>query len=88
MLRAVLKHVPTCNMFQIGIVCCFEKCAFLTHVSDWHRANFVISKLHVKCKVLKHKICEKRSKVRSSFICLFVCLFFSNKSKATSNAMS
>ena len=31
-------------MFQIGMVCRFEKCAFLKHVSDWHRANFVISR--------------------------------------------
>ena len=30
-------------MFQIGMVC-REKCAFLKHVSDWHRANFVISR--------------------------------------------
>ena len=26
------------------MVCRFEKCAFLKHVSDWHRANFVISR--------------------------------------------
>ena len=44
MLRAVLKHVPSWNMFQIGMVCRFEKCAFLKDVSDWHRANFVISR--------------------------------------------
>ena len=31
-------------MFQIGMVCHFEKCAFLKHVSDWRRANFVISR--------------------------------------------
>ena len=43
-LRAVLKHVPSWNMFQIGMACRFEKCAFLKHVSDWHRANFVISR--------------------------------------------
>ena len=44
MLRAVLKHVPSCNMFQIGMVCRSEKCVFLKHVSDWHPANFVISR--------------------------------------------
>ena len=46
---------PSCNMFQIGMVWWHhsEKCAFLKHVSDWHCANFVILKPHVKCKVLK-----------------------------------
>ena len=43
-LRAVLKHAPSWNIFQIAMVCRFEKCAFLKHVSDWHRANFVISR--------------------------------------------
>ena len=55
LLCVVLEHVPSLNMFQIGMVCCSEKCAFLKHVLDWHCANFVISKPHVKCKVLKHK---------------------------------
>ena len=49
-LRAVLKHVPSRNMFQIGMVYRSEKCAFLKHVLD-----FVISKMHAKCKVLKYK---------------------------------
>ena len=43
-MRAILKHVPSWNMFWIGMVCCSEKCAFLKHVSDWHRADFVISR--------------------------------------------
>ena len=43
-LRAALKHVPSWNIFQIGLVCRSEKCAFLKHVSDWHHANFVISR--------------------------------------------
>ena len=46
-LRAVLKHVPPRNMFQIGMVCRSKKCAFLKHVSVWHRANFVISKMAI-----------------------------------------
>ena len=33
------------------------------------------------------KISEKRPKVRPGCICLFVCLFFSNKSRATSNVI-
>ena len=28
-LRAVLKHVPSWNMFQIVMVCRFEKCALI-----------------------------------------------------------
>ena len=50
---------------------------------DWHSANFVISKLHVKCKVLKHKLCkETKSKAK------LLHLFFSNECRATTNAMS
>ena len=53
----------------------FWKCVILNHVSnwhcvpfwkmchpeilDWHCANFVISKLYVKCKVLKHKFLQR-----------------------------
>ena len=43
-LRAVLKHVPSWNMFQIGMVRRFEKCAFLKYVLDWPSTNFVISR--------------------------------------------
>ena len=89
--------VPIWNMFQIVMVCQSEKCAFLKHVSDWHKVNFVISKPHVTCKVLK-KLCEKRPKVRPScfvcllvlfyfffwfvFVCLFVCLFVFSSNKS------
>ena len=54
-LRAVLKHVPSWNMFHISVLCHSVKCAFLKCVSDWHCANFVKSKPHVECKILKHK---------------------------------
>ena len=91
-LRAVLKHVPSCNMAQISIACRYEKCAILKHVSDWHCANFVISKPgskpHVTCKVLKHKNCARRPKVRPSYCILFVCLFFRKECWAISNSMS
>ena len=43
-LRAVLKHEPFWNMFQIATVYHSEKCAILKLVSDWHCANFVISR--------------------------------------------
>ena len=39
-------------MFQIGMVCRFEKCAFLKHVSDWHRANFVVSRADDNMSIL------------------------------------
>ena len=64
-------------MFQIGIVCHSEKCAILKCAilkcaSDWHSVNFVISKPHVKWKVLKHKLCrETESKPKQ--LHLFVC---------------
>ena len=51
-LRAVLKQGPSWNMFHIGMVCRLEKFAFLKHVSDWHRASFVISKSHDKYIVI------------------------------------
>ena len=50
-LRAVLKHVPFWNIFQIGMVCLSEKYAFLKNVSDWHRANFVISRVDSKMSI-------------------------------------
>ena len=52
-------HSETCageKLFEIGMVCLFEKHVFLKHVSNWHCKNFVISKPYVKFKVLKHKI--------------------------------
>ena len=49
----------------------------LAHVLNWHSENFVISKPHVKWKVVKHKLLCKETKVRPSCICLFVCLFTS-----------
>ena len=70
-LRAVLKRA---NLKQDsdwqGVSVPFCKWAFLKHVSNWHCANIVISKLCVKlCKVLKHK--EKRQEAWPSCICLF-----------------
>ena len=54
-----------------------EKCAILEHVSDWHCANFVISKPHVKCKVLEHKKLAQKDHKKAKLLCLFFCLFFS-----------
>ena len=56
-------------MFQIDMVCRSETCGFLKHVSDWHCANFAISKSHVKCKVKKHKNLwkETQSKAKLRF---------------------
>ena len=72
--RAVLKRVPSWNMFQIGMVWYSEKCALLKHVSDCYCANFIILKPHVKCKVLRHtKMCAKRPHVKQAAFCLFVC---------------
>ena len=36
MLHAILKHVPSWNLFQIGMACYSKKCAVLIHISDWH----------------------------------------------------
>ena len=78
MLRAILKHVPSWNMSQIGIVCRSEKCAVLKHASDWHCANFVILKSHVKCKVLKHKNLCKETKSKAKLL-HFVSLFLQER---------
>ena len=61
-------------MFQIGIVRPSEKTCILKHVSNWHCVNVVISKPHVKCKVVKHKLFCKESKSMTK-LHLFVCLF-------------
>ena len=44
-------------MFLIGMVCRSEKCAILKRLSDWHCANFIISKphKHAKWEVQMHK---------------------------------
>ena len=63
-------NVQSRNVFQIGIMCRSEKCAILKHASYWHCANLVISKPHVKCKVLKHKNLCKETK--RPIYCIFV----------------
>ena len=74
-----------CRSENVPSKTCFSSasCAVLKNVplwiiaSDWHCATFVISKPHVKCKVLKRKLCkETQSKAK---LHLFVCLFFSNE---------
>ena len=51
MLCAVLNHVPSWSMFQIGMVCVYvcrsESRAILKHVSDWHDVRML-------CAVLNH----------------------------------
>ena len=63
----VLKNEPFWNMVQIGTGC----------------ANFVVLKLHVKCKVLKHKYVCKETKSKTKPLHLFI---FSNEHRASSNA--
>ena len=44
------------------------------HVSNWHCENFVISKPHVKCKVLKHKILRIDNKSTTKLFFFFSVL--------------
>ena len=70
------KHVPSRNMFQIGMMCRSEKCAFLIHTSDWHCTSSHRSRMLI-ARSLSIKICVKRPKVRPSCFCLFVWFLFS-----------
>ena len=57
-------------------MCHSEKCGILKHASDWHRANFVISQPHIKCKVLKNLCKDTISKAK--LLHLFVCFSIMN----------
>ena len=62
-LHAVLKYVPSWNMFQIGMVCHSEKCAFLIQISDWRHANCVVSRADNNTFFLTHCIWSRRTSV-------------------------
>ena len=85
-LRAVQKHVPCWNMFQIGMVVCrSEKCAFLIHIPDWYCTNssYRSCVLNARSWSIKH-LC-KETKITAKlhlflyflFLFLFFFLFFS-----------
>ena len=58
-------------MFQFGMVC-----AILEHVSDWHCANFVLSKLHVIMQDPEAYNFVQRDQKYKAKQAAFVCLFF------------
>ena len=62
---------------------CFslEWCAILEHVSDWHCANFVLSKLYVIMQdpeAYNFVQRDQKYKAKQAALILFVC-FFSSK---------
>ena len=90
-LHAVLKYVPSWNMFLIGIVCRSEKCTILK--KKMLLIGTVQTSSYWPCIILARswstKTCAWRPKVRQSYcICLFTFVYFSNECRATSNAMS
>ena len=78
-------HPETC--FRFAWCAVRKKCAFLKHVSDFTVQTLTYRSRMINAWSWSIKISEKRPKVRSGCISLFVCSFFSNKSRATSNVM-
>ena len=85
---ACFENVPFWNVLDWHCVPFWKMChSEVSFRLTLCKTYFVISKPHVNCKGLKHKLCkETKSKVK--LLHSFVCLFFSNECRATSNAIS
>ena len=70
-------YVRSETCFRLALCAVLQKWAVLKHALNWYCAIFIVSKPHVKFKVLKHKNFCKETKSMAKLLNLFVCFFLS-----------